>query len=78
MVRIVDPASPLAASTQLAQADAAQPTPKQTSNNPFDLREREIFENMADAPACAECGALMVRNDVCYKCLNCGSVFGCS
>lgn len=57
---------------------APQPTPKQTSNNPFDLREREIFENMADAPACAECGALMVRNGACYKCLNCGSVFGCS
>jgi len=74
----VVPAPTPVASTQLAQVDAAQPTPKQVSNNPFDLREREIFENMADAPACAECGALMVRNGACYKCLNCGSVFGCS
>lgn len=41
-------------------------------------REREIFDLQADAPACAECGALMVRNGACYKCLNCGSVFGCS
>lgn len=44
----------------------------------FTAREREIFELQADAPACAECGALMVRNGACYKCLNCGSVFGCS
>ncbi len=63
---------------QAAQTPAAQTMAKQASNNPFDLREREIFENMADAPACAECGALMVRNGACYKCLNCGSVFGCS
>jgi ribonucleoside-diphosphate reductase alpha chain len=33
---------------------------------------------MADAPPCADCGALMVRNGSCYKCLNCGSTSGCS
>jgi ribonucleoside-diphosphate reductase alpha chain len=44
----------------------------------YTAREREIFQLQADAPACAECGALMVRNGACYKCLNCGSVFGCS
>ena len=32
----------------------------------------------ADAPSCADCGALMVRNGSCYKCLNCGSTSGCS
>ena len=26
-----------------------------------------------DAPSCADCGAIMVRNGACYKCLNCGS-----
>jgi ribonucleoside-diphosphate reductase alpha chain len=31
-----------------------------------------------DAPVCFECGALMVRNGACYKCLNCGSTSGCS
>jgi ribonucleoside-diphosphate reductase alpha chain len=31
-----------------------------------------------DAPSCADCGAIMVRNAACYKCLNCGSTSGCS
>jgi ribonucleoside-diphosphate reductase alpha chain len=31
-----------------------------------------------DAPSCADCGAIMVRNGTCYKCLNCGSTSGCS
>jgi len=31
-----------------------------------------------DAPACHECGAIMVRNGSCYKCNNCGSTSGCS
>ena len=31
-----------------------------------------------DAPSCADCGAIMVRNGACYKCLNCGSTSGCS
>jgi ribonucleoside-diphosphate reductase alpha chain len=42
------------------------------------LHERETFQNQADAPICTECGSLMVRNGACFKCLNCGSVFGCS
>ncbi len=36
----------------------------------------ELFQ--ADAPACATCGSIMVRNGACYKCLNCGSTSGCS
>jgi len=32
----------------------------------------------ADAPSCHECGAIMVRNGACYKCVNCGSTSGCS
>ncbi len=31
-----------------------------------------------DAPSCHECGAIMIRNGTCYKCLNCGSTSGCS
>src|SRR5262249_54220518 len=28
------------------------------------------FSPQADAPSCSDCGALMVRNGSCYKCLN--------
>ncbi|HYE77154.1 MAG TPA: vitamin B12-dependent ribonucleotide reductase, partial [bacterium] len=37
-----------------------------------------LFQNSADAPSCAECGSIMVRNGSCYKCLECGSTSGCS
>ncbi len=36
------------------------------------------FKLQGDAPSCAECGSIMVRNGSCYKCLNCGSTSGCS
>ena len=36
------------------------------------------FQTQADAPVCADCGSIMVRNGSCYKCLNCGSTSGCS
>ena len=31
-----------------------------------------------DAPSCSDCGAIMVRNGSCYRCMNCGSTSGCS
>jgi ribonucleoside-diphosphate reductase alpha chain len=31
-----------------------------------------------DAPTCSECGAIMVRNGACFRCMNCGSTSGCS
>jgi ribonucleoside-diphosphate reductase alpha chain len=36
------------------------------------------FSPQADAPSCHDCGAIMVRNGACYKCLNCGATSGCS
>jgi ribonucleoside-diphosphate reductase alpha chain len=38
----------------------------------------QLFINQADAPPCPSCGMVMVRNGACYKCLNCGTVHGCS
>jgi ribonucleoside-diphosphate reductase alpha chain len=32
----------------------------------------------ADAPACANCGWIMMRSGTCYRCENCGSTSGCS
>ncbi len=34
------------------------------------------FETSTDAPACHECGSIMVRSAACYKCLNCGATTG--
>jgi ribonucleoside-diphosphate reductase alpha chain len=33
---------------------------------------------MGDAPSCQTCGAIMVRNGSCYRCMSCGSTSGCS
>jgi ribonucleoside-diphosphate reductase alpha chain len=41
-------------------------------------QSRVTFLYQQDAPSCHECGAIMVRNGSCYKCLNCGSTSGCS
>jgi len=39
---------------------------------------RPVYLYQQDAPSCHECGAIMVRNGSCYKCVNCGSTSGCS
>jgi len=36
------------------------------------------YVSQADAPACPDCGAIMVRNGSCYRCFNCGGTSGCS
>ncbi|MGH9589783.1 MAG: vitamin B12-dependent ribonucleotide reductase, partial [Terracidiphilus sp.] len=38
---------------------------------------RDMYE-MGDAPSCPMCGAIMVRNGSCYRCMSCGSTSGCS
>lgn len=64
-----------------AMAVAVLPKPAlalQTAEHEITRSEKETFQNQSDAPICADCGTLMVRNGACFKCLNCGSVFGCS
>ncbi len=57
-------------------AEAPAPAAAEKEAAPNDLTG--TFQQQKDAPPCDTCGALMVRNGACYKCLNCGSVSGCS
>jgi ribonucleoside-diphosphate reductase alpha chain len=62
-------------------ADGELPAGAQAGNGHANFMERQekiTFVSQADAPACHECGSLMVRNGNCYKCWNCGSTSGCS
>ena len=61
-----------------APAAAAEKPATTVAANPFEQQEHITFVAQADAPACTDCGSLMVRNGNCYKCLNCGSTSGCS
>ncbi len=36
------------------------------------------IQNDQDAPPCATCGSIMIRNGACYKCVNCGATSGCA
>jgi ribonucleoside-diphosphate reductase alpha chain len=58
-----------------------------TSSQGLDLKDRGIYHaseamremyEMGDAPSCSTCGAIMVRNGSCYRCMSCGSTSGCS
>jgi ribonucleoside-diphosphate reductase alpha chain len=59
-----------------APSKAAAAVPKVESAPPMnDLKSMYALD---DAPTCASCGSIMVRNGSCYKCNNCGSTSGCS
>jgi len=53
--------------------------PKARRENVYHPSEglKDLYE-IGDAPSCSTCGAIMVRNGSCYKCLSCGSTSGCS
>ena len=55
---------------------AAQEGPEVTETGlTSDLKSMYVLD---DAPSCAGCGSIMVRNGSCYKCMNCGETSGCS
>jgi len=53
-------------------------TEQQVASRATEAAHNHTFETQADAPACHECGSIMVRNGSCYRCLNCGATSGCS
>jgi len=46
--------------------------------DPDPLNDFKSMYALDDAPTCASCGSIMVRNGSCYKCINCGDTSGCS
>jgi ribonucleoside-diphosphate reductase alpha chain len=71
----------IAPDPQAWQAPAASPThgPQLKDRGIYHASDamREMYE-MGDAPSCSTCGAIMVRNGSCYRCMSCGSTSGCS
>jgi ribonucleoside-diphosphate reductase alpha chain len=57
------------------------------SASPLQAEDRGLYHasdamkgmyDMGDAPSCSTCGAIMVRNGACHRCMECGSTSGCS
>jgi ribonucleoside-diphosphate reductase alpha chain len=75
------PASSIPPETHLAStaATSASHVPDLQDRGLFHASEamRSMYE-MGDAPSCSTCGAIMVRNGSCYRCMSCGSTSGCS
>jgi ribonucleoside-diphosphate reductase alpha chain len=51
---------------------------KLNAGSPEPLNDLRSMYALDDAPSCAGCGSIMVRNGSCYKCMNCGETSGCS
>ena len=67
--------------TQINQAKAAASSrvPSMQDRGLYHAADamRDMYD-MGDAPSCGTCGAIMVRNGSCYRCMSCGSTSGCS
>ena len=62
---------------ELAEAPApVAPKSLESSGDGYGRAAEGFYQQ--DAPSCSDCGAIMVRSGACYKCMNCGSVSGCS
>jgi len=56
-------------------------SPAKTGAGTSDMAPAPAFPSLesagdGDAPACKECGTIMTRNGVCYRCGNCGWTSG--
>ncbi len=60
------------------EVELTEPSPVTPVTDQNGADEQRVYELQSDAPPCPECGALMVRNGACYKCMNCGATSGCS
>ncbi len=60
---------PVSSTVEILSVKPLSPTP---------MKDLKSMYALDDAPTCAGCGSIMVRNGSCYKCMNCGETSGCS
>jgi len=70
--------SEAAASQNSSAASADPPAPPQATGTHSQQAQLAGVVHEDDAPTCSDCGAIMVRNGACFRCMNCGSTSGCS
>jgi ribonucleoside-diphosphate reductase alpha chain len=63
---------PVAEQLELKPRSETPETDSAARGTPF------AIQNDQDAPPCSTCGAIMIRNGSCYKCVNCGATSGCA
>ncbi|HEY9128144.1 MAG TPA: hypothetical protein VIM62_13505, partial [Acidobacteriaceae bacterium] len=70
---------PVAEIRAVAETPGSSAVPKLADRGVYHAADamREMYD-MGDAPSCGTCGAIMVRNGSCYRCMSCGSTSGCS
>ncbi len=76
---LAEPATPQPGGIQ-SGARSAEAKDQQSATRPqvhVSEAMKELYD-MGDAPSCHTCGAIMVRNGSCYRCMSCGSTSGCS
>lgn len=64
----------------LPRSSGETPAPPGPIDDPNRWRQapHHLFNPQSDAPACPDCGEIMIRSGACYECLNCGAASGCS
>ena len=72
---IPEPAEPAKATLDITENATNGRIPTPDSDTSY---TQPTWQAQADAPSCADCGSIMIRNGSCYKCLDCGSTSGCS
>ena len=63
---------------QLSLEDAVTEVTSGTAGGSSQASTPYAIQNDQDAPPCSTCGAIMIRNGACYKCVNCGATSGCA
>ena len=62
----------------LGADDGGSPAGSFTDEGTAERGTTFAIQNDEDAPPCSTCGAIMIRNGSCYKCVNCGATSGCA